>query len=110
MLFNTYVDTQLPTERGSYCFRNTVQVPHKMQRKVKQKSFHIICEETANFVSKDDEKKKIEWCFMPLSTVFQSYHGNSSHYSHQEKKENMFTLRHTILSFKDPETESFRKP
>ena len=23
----------------------------------------------------------IEWCFMPLSTVFQSYHGNSSHYS-----------------------------
>ena len=23
----------------------------------------------------------IEWCFMPLSTVFQSYHGNSSHNS-----------------------------
>ena len=23
----------------------------------------------------------IEWCFMPLSTVFQLYHGNSSHYS-----------------------------
>ena len=22
-----------------------------------------------------------EWCFMPLLTVFQSYHGNSSHYS-----------------------------
>ena len=22
----------------------------------------------------------IEWCFTPLSTVFQSYHGNSSHY------------------------------
>ena len=23
-----------------------------------------------------------EWCFMPLSTVFQSYHGDSSHYSY----------------------------
>ena len=23
----------------------------------------------------------IEWCFTPLSTVFQSYHGDSSHYS-----------------------------
>ena len=23
----------------------------------------------------------IEWCFMPLSTVFQSYHRHSSHYS-----------------------------
>ena len=23
----------------------------------------------------------IEWCFMPLSTIFQSYHGDSSHYS-----------------------------
>ena len=23
----------------------------------------------------------IEWCFTPLLTVFQSYHGNSSHYS-----------------------------
>ena len=22
-----------------------------------------------------------EWCFTPLSTVFQAYHGNSSHYS-----------------------------
>ena len=22
-----------------------------------------------------------EWCFMPLLTVFQSYHGDSSHYS-----------------------------
>ena len=22
-----------------------------------------------------------EWCFTPLSTVFQSYHDNSSHYS-----------------------------
>ena len=22
-----------------------------------------------------------QWCFRPLSTVFQSYHGNSSHYS-----------------------------
>ena len=25
--------------------------------------------------------KLIEWCFMPLSTVFKSYHGDSSHYS-----------------------------
>ena len=24
----------------------------------------------------------IDWCFTPLSTVFQSYHGNSSHYSY----------------------------
>ena len=24
----------------------------------------------------------IEWCFTPLSTVFQSYHGDSSHYSY----------------------------
>ena len=23
----------------------------------------------------------IEWCFKPLLTVFQSYHGDSSHYS-----------------------------
>ena len=23
----------------------------------------------------------MEWCFTPLSTVFQSYHGDSSHYS-----------------------------
>ena len=23
----------------------------------------------------------VEWCFTPLSTVFQSYHGDSSHYS-----------------------------
>ena len=23
----------------------------------------------------------VEWCLMPLSTVFQSYHGHSSHYS-----------------------------
>ena len=23
----------------------------------------------------------VEWCFTPLLTVFQSYHGNSSHYS-----------------------------
>ena len=23
----------------------------------------------------------VEWCFMPLSTVFQSYHSHSSHYS-----------------------------
>ena len=23
----------------------------------------------------------IDWCFMPLSTVFQSYHGDRSHYS-----------------------------
>ena len=23
----------------------------------------------------------VEWCLMPLSTVFQSYHGDSSHYS-----------------------------
>ena len=26
-------------------------------------------------------KGLIEWCFMPLSTVFQSYHGDSSHSS-----------------------------
>ena len=26
-------------------------------------------------------KLLIEWCFTPLSTVFQSYHGDSSHYS-----------------------------
>ena len=26
-------------------------------------------------------EKLIEWCFAPLSTVFQSYHGDSSHYS-----------------------------
>ena len=26
-------------------------------------------------------KRLIEWCFMPLSTVFQSYHGDSSHCS-----------------------------
>ena len=25
--------------------------------------------------------KMIEWCFTPLLTVFQSYHGDSSHYS-----------------------------
>ena len=26
-------------------------------------------------------KPKVEWCFTRLSTVFQSYHGDSSHYS-----------------------------
>ena len=26
-------------------------------------------------------KRLIEWCFMPPLTVFQSYHGDSSHYS-----------------------------
>ena len=26
-------------------------------------------------------KLMIEWCFTPLLTVFQSYHGDSSHYS-----------------------------
>ena len=26
-------------------------------------------------------KRLIDWCFTPLSKVFQSYHGDSSHYS-----------------------------
>ena len=29
----------------------------------------------------ESDTTPIEWCFTPLSTVFQSYHGNSSHYS-----------------------------
>ena len=28
-----------------------------------------------------EDNKMIEWCFKPLLTVFQSYHGDSSHYS-----------------------------
>ena len=34
-----------------------------------------------NVLLKDLNIELIEWCFTPLLTIFQSYHGDSSHYS-----------------------------
>ena len=42
-------------------------------------SMHFSYELTQNTKGKYDWL--IEWCFTPLLTVFQSYHGDSSHYS-----------------------------
>ena len=36
---------------------------------------------TPHYVLYAELGRLTEWCFTPLSTVFQSYHGDSSHYS-----------------------------